>query len=129
MFARAQVERLQDHRRLPRSYHGARHAGCVPCPLLGPPANETPYTPMGRHAPLLDPGGVLRTCRTATRTAACRRLQTIGFCRATAAAILLSTTLHIAGLNDAACLLAPSSFVRPLLGWHVEFAPDGLARH
>src|SRR5262252_3888581 len=77
---------------------------------------------------LLDPGGVLRTCRTATRTAACRRLQTIGFCRATAAAILLSTTLHIAGLNDAACLLAPSSFVRPLLGWHVEFAPDRLAR-
>ena len=42
--------------------------------------------------------------------------------------ILLSTTLHISGLNHAACLLAHSSFVRPLLGWHVEFAPDRLAR-
>jgi hypothetical protein len=25
-------------------------------------------------------------------------------------------------------LLAPSSFVRPVLGWHVECAPDRLAR-
>ena len=40
----------------------------------------------------------------------------------------LTTTLHIAGLNHAAYPLAYSSFVRPLLGWHVEFAPDLLAR-
>ena len=64
----------------------------------------------------------------APRIAACRRMPTVGFCLDTAAAILLTTTLHIAGLNDAACLLAPSSFVRPLLGWHVEFATDLLAR-
>ena len=62
------------------------------------------------------------------RTAAFRRMQTVGFCLDTAEAILLTTTLHISGLHDAACLLAPSSFVRPLLGWHVEFAPDLLAR-
>src|SRR5262245_58015555 len=57
-----------------------------------------------------------------------RRLQTVGFSLDTAEAILLTTTLHISGLNPAACLLAPSSFVRPLLGWHVEFASDLLAR-
>lgn len=42
--------------------------------------------------------------------------------------ILLSTTIHISGLNHAAYILAPSSFVRPLLDVHVEFAPDLLAR-
>jgi hypothetical protein len=36
--------------------------------------------------------------------------------------------IHISGLNHAACLLAPSSPVLPLLGVHVEFAPDLLAR-
>ena len=64
----------------------------------------------------------------APRIAAFRRMQTVGFCLHTPEAILLTTTLHIAGLTDAACLLAPSSFVRPLLGVHVEFAPDRLAR-
>ena len=42
--------------------------------------------------------------------------------------ILLSTTIHISGLNHAACILTPSSFVLPLLGWHVEIATDLLAR-
>ena len=32
--------------------------------------------------------------------------------------ILLSTTLPVAGLHDAACLLAPPGFVRPLAGRH-----------
>jgi hypothetical protein len=64
----------------------------------------------------------------APRIAAFRCLQTVGFYLDTAEAILVTTTLHISGLNDAACLLAPSSFVRPLLGWHVEFATDLLAR-
>ena len=40
----------------------------------------------------------------------------------------LTTTLPIAGLNHAACSLVPSSCVRPLLGVHVDFAPDRLAR-
>ena len=64
----------------------------------------------------------------AHRIVAFRRMQTVGFGLAAAEAILLTTTLHISGLNDAACLLAHSSFVRPLLSWHVEFAPDWLAR-
>ena len=42
--------------------------------------------------------------------------------------ILLTTTIHISGLNHAASLLAHSSFVLPLLGWHVECATDLLAR-
>ena len=42
--------------------------------------------------------------------------------------ILLSTTILISGLYHAACILAHSSFVRPLLGWHVEFTTDLLAR-
>jgi hypothetical protein len=32
--------------------------------------------------------------------------------------ILLSTTIHISGLNHAACLLATPGFVRPLAGRH-----------
>jgi hypothetical protein len=64
----------------------------------------------------------------APRIVAFRRLQTVGFDLGTAEAILLTTTLHISGLHHAACLLAHSSFVRPSLGWHVEFAPDLLAR-
>jgi hypothetical protein len=64
----------------------------------------------------------------APRIVAFRRLQTVGFYLDTAEAILLTTTIHISGLTHAACLLAPSSFVRPLLGWHVEFTPDLLAR-
>jgi hypothetical protein len=64
----------------------------------------------------------------AHRIVAFRRMQTVGFDLDTAEALLLTTTLHISGLHDAACLLAPSSFVRPLLDWHVEFATDPLAR-
>jgi len=64
----------------------------------------------------------------AHRIVAFRCVQAVGFGLDTAAAILLTTTLHLSGFHHAACLLAPSSFVRPLLGWHVEFAPDLLAR-
>jgi hypothetical protein len=42
--------------------------------------------------------------------------------------ILLSTTIPISGLNHAACLLASSSSVRPLLGVHVDVTSDLLAR-
>ncbi len=42
--------------------------------------------------------------------------------------ILLSTTIPFSGLDHAACILASSSFVRPLLGVHVACAPDRLAR-
>ena len=64
----------------------------------------------------------------APRIAAFRRMHTVGFALDTAAALLLTTTLHISGRNDAACLLVPSRFVRPLRGWHVEFTTDLLAR-
>ena len=64
----------------------------------------------------------------AHRIVAFRRLQAVGFDLDTAEALLLTTTLHLSGLNHAAYLLAHSSFVRPLLGWHVECAPDRLAR-
>jgi hypothetical protein len=63
----------------------------------------------------------------AHRSVAFRRMHTVGFGLDAAEAILLTTTLPIAGLNDVACLLAPPSFVRPVLGWHVEFTPDLLA--
>jgi len=81
------------------------------------------------HAPLSDPGGVPHTRQNASGTVAFRCVQTVGFPLSTALRdILLSTTIHISGLNHAACILALSSFVLPLLGWHVEFAPDLLAR-
>ena len=64
----------------------------------------------------------------AHRIVAFRCWQTVGFCLDLAEAILLTTTLHILGLNHAAYLLAHSRFVLPLLGWHVECATDLLAR-
>ena len=64
----------------------------------------------------------------AHRMVAFRRMHTVGLCLDTPETLLLTTTLPIAGLNDAACLRAPSSFVRSLLRWHAEFAPDRLAR-
>ena len=64
----------------------------------------------------------------APRIAAFRCLQTVGFYLDTAEAILVTTTLHISGLHHAAYMLVPSSFVRPLLGVHVAFPPDRLAR-
>ena len=64
----------------------------------------------------------------AHRIVAFRRRQTVGFGLAAAEAILVTTPLPIAGLNDAAGLLAHSGFVRPLLGWHAEFTTDLLAR-
>ena len=81
--------------------------------------SQVPEFPLCRHAPLSDPGGVLRTRLIAPRTAAFRRLQTVGFLLyTTLRIILLSTTLHIAGLNHAACLLATPGSVRPLAGRH-----------
>jgi hypothetical protein len=41
---------------------------------------------------------------------------------------LWTTTGPIAGRPPAACGLVPSSFVRPLLGWHAACTPDLLAR-
>jgi hypothetical protein len=81
--------------------------------------SHVPAFPLGSHAPLSDPGGVLRTRPRARRTAAFQRLHTVGFpLRTTWRDSLLSTTLHSSGLNDAAGLLAPPGSVRPLTGRH-----------
>jgi hypothetical protein len=40
----------------------------------------------------------------------------------------MTTTRPISGLHHAACTLAPSSFVRPLPGRHVDVPPDLLAQ-
>lgn len=81
--------------------------------------SHVPEFPLWRHAPLSDPGGVLDTRPCAPRTAAFRRLQTVGFPLDPALRdILLSTTIHISGLHHAACLLVTPGFVRPLAGRH-----------
>ena len=91
--------------------------------------SQVPELPLWMHAPLLDPGGVLNTRPCVFRTAAFRSLETVGFPLDTSLRdILWTTTILISGLNHAACLLVRSSFVRPLLGWHVEFTTDLLAR-
>jgi hypothetical protein len=41
--------------------------------------SHVPALPLWRHAPLSDPGGVLRTRLSAPRTGACRPLETVGF--------------------------------------------------
>jgi hypothetical protein len=83
--------------------------------------SQVPEFPLWRHAPLSDPGGVLHPRHIASRTAAFRRLHTVGFPLDPALRdILLSTTIHISGLNHAACLLATPGFVRPLAGRHAS---------
>ena len=70
--------------------------------------SQVPELPPCMHAPLLDPGGVLVTRQSAPRTTAFRPLETVGFPLHPALRdILLSTTILIAGLNHAACLLFP----------------------
>ena len=91
--------------------------------------SQVPELPLCMHAPLLDPGGVLVARLCALRTAAFRPLETVGFPLSTSLrAILLSTTILISGLHHAACILVPSSSVRPLLGVHVDVTPDLLAK-
>ena len=79
--------------------------------------SHVPELPRWTHAPLSDPGGVLDPRHRAPRTAAFQRLHTVGF-PLTTRVILSTTTIHISGLNDAACLLATPGFVRPLTGRH-----------
>jgi|GEM_PF-6625044 len=91
--------------------------------------SHVPALPLWLHAPLSDPGGVLDTCPSVSKTAAFRPLETVGVPRSTSLrVILLSTTLPISGLNHAACILVPSSSVRPWLGVHVDITPALLAR-
>jgi hypothetical protein len=90
--------------------------------------SQGPESPLWTPAPRSDPGGVLHTRPLASRTAAFRALHTVSFGLDPAEAILRTTTLHMSGLNDAAYVLVPSSFVRPLLGVHVEVTADLLAR-
>ena len=103
--------------------------------------SQVPKFPLWRHAPLSDPGGVLRTRQNAPRTAAFRSLETVGFPLDTSLRdILWTTTILFSGLNHAAYLLATPGFVRPLAGRHagslltgwlgvsqVGLEPDGLA--
>ena len=141
---------------LPR-YLGSRLLLCVPfhrrlvceadassprrasSPLVGTPTpaftqgnhwlSPVPESPLWIHAPLSDPGGVLNTRLGASRTAAFRPLHTVGFPSSTALRIILwTTTLHISGLHHAAYILVPSSFALPLLGVHVDFTSDLLAK-
>jgi len=81
--------------------------------------SQVPELPLSTQAPLSDPGGVLRTRQSAPRTAAFRSVETVGFpLRTPWRDILMSTTLHISGLNHAACILATPGSVRPLTGRH-----------
>src|SRR5436309_3080479 len=67
--------------------------------------------------PPTDP--VVRPRHPAPRTAACRSLDTVGVPLDTPLrALLLTTTLRIAGLHPAACILTTPGCVRPLTGRH-----------
>src|SRR2546425_13170132 len=71
------------------------------------------------HAPLLDPGGVLDACLSASRAAAFQPLETVGFpLDPILRDILLSTTIRMSGLHHAACILATPGSVQPLAGMH-----------
>jgi hypothetical protein len=71
-----------------------------------------------RDAPLSAPGGVLRTCHRARRTAAFRCVQTVGVPLDTPEGIFVTTTIHISGLYHAAGLLTTPGSVYPLTRGH-----------
>jgi hypothetical protein len=80
--------------------------------------SPVPELPLWRYAPLSDPGGVLRTCHSAPRTAAFRCVQTVGVPLDTPEGIFVTTTLLISGLDHAACLLTTPGSVHPLTMVH-----------
>jgi len=55
------------------------------------------------------------------------RLKVVGF-PPTSRDYLMTTTIHISGLRDAACFLDSPSFVLPLLGLHVGFTTNLLVK-
>ena len=80
------------------------------CPALRP-----------RWSPICSPMRIWDCCLPVPQ---CRRLSPLYIMRD----ILVSTMIKISGLHHAACILDPSSFVLPLLGLHVEFTTDLLAK-
>ena len=114
----------------PRSRPGLWSPG-PPCRAFCVETGGSPTFPSDPSADMprsQTPGVSWALAAVAHRMAACRRLHPVGLCLETAEAIRVTTTLQMSGLHDAACLLAPSSFVRPFLGGHVACAPDRLAR-
>src|SRR5262245_28861757 len=105
--------------RSPLSGSGARRQVALPSSRVTPgdtcPALRPRWSPVGSPQRLRD------CCLPVPRN---RRLSPLHVLRV----ILMSTIIKISGLHHAACILVPSSFVRPLLGVHVEFPPDWLAR-
>ncbi len=91
--------------------------------------SQVPEFPLWLHAPLSDPGGVLDTRHAASRTAAFRRLQTVGF-------PLESLLRDILFVHDYTHFGAQSRGLRPRYtrlrtapyGEARGFAPDRLAR-
>jgi len=79
--------------------------------------SQVPELPLWMHAPFSDPGGVPLTRQNASGTAAFRCVHTVGFpLRMTVRDIFLSTTLHISGLNHAACILVSLQLRTPIAG-------------
>lgn len=96
--------------------------------------SQVPRLPLSVHAPLFDPGGVLHTCLSASRTAAFHLNDGVGFPTKFLAVILggkflfrRSTIIQISRLNHAACTLAPPGFGLPLPVLPAGFATDLLA--
>ncbi len=81
------------------------------------------------HAPLSDPGGVLKTCHLSpSGLLPSEPIHAVGFPSLNPREfILMTTTIHISGLYHTACILASSSFVLPLPGLHVDVTTGLLA--
>jgi hypothetical protein len=86
----------------------------------GPPVDTCPAL-RPRWGPIYSPMRSWDCCLPATRD---HRLSPLDVLRD----ILMPTMIKISGLYHAACILESSSFVLPLLGLHVEFTTDLLAR-
>ena len=113
-------QRARDLREAPRSRQGLWSPG-PPLRALCAETGGSPTFPSSPSADMPRSQPPVVSCALACiahRSVAFPRMHTVGFCRDAAAAILWTTTLRIAGLHDAACLLATPGSVRPLTGRH-----------
>lgn len=76
-----------------------------------------------KHALLSDPGSILSARHSAFRTAAFRPFNNVGFLSSVSEVIIMTTTIHISGLNNTACILAAPGSIPPLTGTHAGLLP------
>ena len=85
--------------------------------------SQVPELSLCMHALLSDPGGVQPVRLLPVRTAAFRCIKRVGFPSTAPEVIPMTTTIHISGLNNTACILAAPGSIPPLTRTHTGSLP------